>query len=61
MGVTHGDKNAILAVYTTKVKYSKSNITVKDIQHTTFAFKRAVTSTALEAIAGVVVAGRPYL
>ena len=39
MGVTHGDKNAILAVYTTKVKYSNSSITVKDIQHTTFALK----------------------
>ena len=50
-----------LAIYTTRVKYSNSSITVKYIRHTTFAFKRAVTSTSLEAIAGVVVAGRPYL
>jgi len=45
----------------TRVKYFNSSITDKDIRHTTFAFKRAVTSSALEAIAGVVVAGWPYL
>ena len=44
-GITKMDvtrrRNAFLAVYTTRVKYSNSSIAVRGIRHTTFALKRA--------------------
>jgi hypothetical protein len=70
MGVTHGDKNAILTVYTTKVKYSassivKSNQAVRGIWCTTLPLIAqaaaetseiaVVTATVLEVVVEVVV------